>query len=85
MRNAARRYQRLLKEPMQPRVGAQGESHGLDFRVAGSGALLGPNDGPLAFRDHDEETQRQFLASAEFADEWFSFGAVRKADYLRSW
>ena len=30
---------------------------------------------PLAFRDPDEETQRQFLSSAEVADEWFLFGS----------
>ena len=40
---------------------------------------------PLAFRDHDEETQRRFMASAEFADEWFSFGSGHKTLYLRSW
>lgn len=42
---------------------------------------LAENGRMLAFREHDEETQKQFLVVAEFEDEWLNWGGMR----LRSW
>ena len=42
---------------------------------------------PQAFKSHSVEVQAQFLAVAEFDDEWFSFGSAGGAAslYMRSW